>query len=127
MAREARGMEALAEDYPKGAFLLPDGKLPQGELFLKRKKKDDPETLAALKSRVRRTRISIPSNALRKGVNALCIEVHRTAYSADFEKAFKKHNRSYRSSVMWSTCGLLGARLTAESKKGILPFSCSGF
>lgn len=73
--------EALAEEYPKEAYLTPDDKV----LVLGDKKNADRLVL-------RERRISdvrIPPTALRKGVNVLAIENHRAPTSEAYLKAIR--------------------------------------
>lgn len=71
----ARGIEALAEDYPKEVFVKDDGKLISWGFG------DPVKCHARLQRRVRTlTDVVVPARLLRKGVNVLAIEAHRAPY-----------------------------------------------
>lgn len=117
IAKDASGPGALADDYPKEAFFREDGTPCRGEDL-----KNPTAEVAAWKARVRQAEISIPADALRKGVNVLALELHRTAYPAEVPKWTTANMGGWSTtSAAWSTCGLLAARLTADSPAGLTP------
>ena len=88
------GPEQLAEGYPYEKF---DYKKPQ--------------------TRTRDLgKVSVPAGTLRKGVNVLAIEVHRTAYDAKDIGKYRKDTL-----ISWGTCGLLSIRLSSTAAEGIVP------
>ena len=62
-------------------------------------------------------KVKIPGARLRKGVNVLAVELHRSAYQ---EKDVQKARRG-RVVIEWGSCGLITIRLTAPSAEGIVP------
>ena len=110
--------ETLGDDYPVEAYLKPDGNLlqcDQGE-------KDD-AVIARWELRTRRLEnVSVPSRLLRRGVNVLAVEVHRAPYhEVLFEKTQKLTRGHEVPAYMWSTCGLVSARLSATDARGLTP------
>jgi len=74
-AERAKGIEALAEDYPKEVFVKEDGKLISWGFG------DPVKCHAQLQKRIRKlTDVAVPARLLRKGVNVLAIEAHRAPY-----------------------------------------------
>ena len=117
IADGAEGPDALAEDYPRQAFFRDDDTPCAGE-----DRKRPTIELAAWKARLRAAEIAIPADALRKGINVLALELHRTAYLPEVAKA--NIGGWYTPAEGWATCGLLAARLTADSSTGVTP-NCS--
>ena len=113
LSKETVGRETLAEDYPREAFFRPDGSLCRGA-----ERNDPNRDLAAWKLRVRTAEVPIPSGLLRRGANVVALEVHRCAYPADVQKAVSKTSVYEAADNLWVTCGLLQARLTADSSAG---------
>ncbi len=75
------GIWAVARDYPREAYVLPDG---EGLPAYRRNdaRLQAPEILARYQTRVRRATIPIPADALVKGSNVLAIEIrHAPALS----------------------------------------------
>ena len=117
MARDAAGPDALAEDYPREAFFRDDGAPCCGAEHNK-----PAIEVKAWKARIRQAEILIPLQALRKGVNVLALELHRTALPPGVANAnIGGWNTAPQG---WSTCGLLAARLTAATATGLVP-NCS--
>jgi hypothetical protein len=116
MPKNSAGPEALAEDYPKEAFLGSDG----SPLLSGRSSGAAP---AGLKARVRQADIAIPAQALSKGANVLAIAVHRAAYLPALKEwtDTKKTPDYMMYSFLWATCGLHSARLTSASPAGLTP------
>lgn len=121
MARDASGPEALAEDYPKTAFLRSDGSPMMTEVSVRREK--DTEAVPAWKSRIRRAEIPVPAAALRKGTNVLAIAIHRAAYLPGTREWIKAKGVPPHliPTFLWSTCGLLSVRLESPSPVGLTP------
>ncbi|MFO8013532.1 MAG: DUF6067 family protein, partial [Phycisphaerae bacterium] len=91
----------LAADYPREAFVTPEGKrLPRSE----RPAEDFKDRY---EKRIRRLRCKVPRKVLREGANVLAVELHRTAM---------------RERADWSTVGLCGLTLTSASGDGVIPY-----
>ena len=122
LPKDASGPEALADDYPKEAFLKSNG---SPEITLAHKYKADPEkeVMDAFAARTRTTEITIPAKTLRKGVNVLAIEIHRAPYlPAVSDWAIgKKMNFNQLNSFVWSTCGLVDLALKSASPGALTP------
>ncbi|MCC5829351.1 MAG: hypothetical protein JJU36_07870, partial [Phycisphaeraceae bacterium] len=93
----------LAEDYPRSAFLIPDGERrigPPGEVEL-----NEP-ILDRLNSRIRTLSVRISNRDLNQGRNVIAIEVYRTVLPENLP--------SYAGGrASWATAGLIDARLIA--------------
>jgi hypothetical protein len=101
--------DALAEEYPKEAFYLPNGKpLPAiGGTLLKH---------PGAKLRVRKLEgVEIPGALLRKGVNVVALEIH----AAPFEEKVARRHSMVNTPTLWSPCGLVDAELRGEA--GVQP------
>ncbi len=97
-----------AEMYPREAYYLEDGDMPEG---YGRKGSNSPR----LQLRLRSMEIEVPPEALRKGTNVLAISLHRSPLPKDVFaklKALKEHELGY---FLWDACGLYSVRLTAPS------------
>jgi Glycoside hydrolase 123, catalytic domain/Glycoside hydrolase 123, N-terminal domain len=103
---------ALADDYPKEAYIKANGKIISWGF-------SDPEKNAdrlALRSR-KVTGVRIPTKLLRKGANVLAVELHRAPYH---EAALSKKGRLFGHSGhrsfdnAWTTVGLTDLVLKAE-------------
>ncbi|KPJ52500.1 MAG: hypothetical protein AMS16_06305, partial [Planctomycetes bacterium DG_58] len=108
---------ALAERYPKEAYLYPDGTLLNHD-YAKEKEMKDRYLL--------RTRqladVSVPSELLRKGTNVVAIELRRAPYDAlllEEQKGMKHPRETWR--ALWDTCSMVGFRMTAERSEGVEP------
>lgn len=98
-----------AEPYPAEAFLEPGGKKPLRTLW----GKEPPEKLARrYRMRLRTLQATIPSAALRRGVNVLAIELHRAPVPPEVR-------RLRRFQENWHTAGLVEATLAAGSGSGV--------
>ena len=94
-----------AEMYEKSIYLRADGR-PQ--LWYPSNK----EGLAAFARRERKLEnVAVPAGALRKGVNVLAVEIHQSAYPAEYRKT----------GVPWGACGLISLRLRADGAGGLVP------
>jgi len=112
------GLEEIAEHYPDEAFIKADGSLLDADRGEK-----DKENLRRWDLRTRRLEdIEIPAGALRRGVNALAVEVHRSPYCAKIPELVKKL-RDSRSvpKLIWCTCDLVSVRLSAPAAAGLEP------
>ena len=102
----ARGVEALAEDYPRAVFVKEDGKVISWGF-------GDPKNChAQLQQRIRRLAdVAVPARLLRKGVNVLAVEAHRAAY----HEAIQGTSASGRGKgylINWVTVGVTNVELT---------------
>jgi len=112
----AQGLFALADDYPDDAFFDAGG----GPLVANRGEKDE-EKVRRWRLRKRRIEnVPVPSSALRRGVNVLGIEIHRSSYSAKMPPAVDKLRSHEKMSRLWSTCGLENVRMVS-SGSGAVP------
>ncbi|MHC4716913.1 MAG: hypothetical protein ACYS5V_08085, partial [Planctomycetota bacterium] len=98
-----------ATAYPPTAYLTPDGKLlPEP----RRVKPDDGEVFRRIASRDRTLGpIDLPTDLLRKGVNVLAVQVHRS----DFDPAAAKYLRKYTRAA-WNPLAVTALRLEAEGR-----------
>jgi len=93
----------LADDYPKSAFVTPDGEA----LLPNYGRATPPKDVAdRYESRIRKATIDVAADALRRGTNILAVELHRTAIPADLPPFGRG---------AWDTAGLLSATLTASA------------
>ena len=117
MAKGASGPEAVADDYPREAFVGPDG----SPLMSTRSRDTGPAQ--GLKARVRTAEIPIPASALRKGTNVLAIEVHRSAYLPAVKEWIETRKTMEHEiyAFLWTTCGLHSASLQSASPAGLTP------
>jgi hypothetical protein len=103
-----------AEDYSVDAFVGPDK-------YLLRHKYGDPKKHPdRYKLRARKIDgLAVPASALRRGVNVLCVELHRAPAP---EAMFTGRTRSVspRAGAWWNRVGLIGAKLTGA---GVAPVS----
>ena len=108
--------DTLAEDYPLDTFLDPDGKLQKEDWRTK-----DPEVIRCWK-RIRRTitEVKVPARMLRKGVNVLAVEVHRSAYSKGFDDEISKWKDYTARPCVRSTCGMTDLVLKSPDGEGVL-------
>jgi hypothetical protein len=103
------GPLALAEDYPREAFIGSDGApLPpppeRGPV--------PPSLQEAYRRRFRTLRVDLPAASLRQGTNVLALELHRAALPAELGAGTS--GTSWNPSVaknIWGTCGLEGVSL----------------
>ncbi len=110
-AERARGIEALAEDYPKEAFVKEDGKLISWGFG------DPVKCHAQLQKRIRRLAdVAVPARLLRKGVNVLAIEAHRAPY----HEAILGQGRNARGyDINWVPVGV--TRIELAGGPGVTP------
>ncbi|KKL87586.1 hypothetical protein LCGC14_1933230, partial [marine sediment metagenome] len=108
--QKARGIEALAEDYPREVFVKENGKVISWGF-------GDPKKYhAKLQQRIRRLDdVALPARLLRKGVNVLAIEAHRAAY----HEAIRGTSASGRGKgylINWTTVGVTNVELTGAGR-----------
>ncbi|MBA4388095.1 MAG: hypothetical protein C0404_08950, partial [Verrucomicrobia bacterium] len=101
--------ETLAEEYPREAYVRPDGAVLRWGW-------GDPEkNLDRLEMRIRRLeKVSLPVENLRKGMNVLAVEIHRSPYIKDFVNL----DRSWEG--FQCHAGLLSAQLRTDSPDAIV-------
>jgi len=102
------GPQTHAEMYPREAYYLEDGRLPEG---YGGKGSNSPRLLL----RLRTLEVEIPPEALKKGTNVLAISLHRCPLPADVFadlNRLKDHKLPY---VLWDACGLYSARLATPA------------
>ncbi|MFB3890625.1 MAG: glycoside hydrolase domain-containing protein [Phycisphaerae bacterium] len=105
-----------ADDYPPETFFAADGKLLKEDWRTK-----DPQVIEAWKRIKRHLDIKVPAGLMRKGVNVLAVEVHRSAYPKAYDEAAAK-NRAYEAvPFVRSTCGITELVLTAPEGGGPRP------
>jgi hypothetical protein len=107
------GPDTPAEAYPREAYYLEDGRLPEG---YGRKGSTSPR----LQLRLRTIEAAIPPEMLRKGSNVLAVALFRAPLSKDVYEKLKplKHERDY---LLWDVCGLHSLRLTAPATARLRP------
>jgi hypothetical protein len=111
-AEKAKGIEALAEDYPQEAFVKEDGKLISWGFG------DPPKCYAQLQKRIRKLNdVTVPARLLRKGVNVLAIEAHRASYHESIH-SMGRGAKGY--DINWCTVGVTRVELTAAGT-GVTP------
>ena len=97
-AEKARGIEALAEDYPREVFVKEDGKPIHAAGG------DQQKYFAQLQRRIRQLEnVVVPGSLLRKGVNVLAIEAHRAPYH---EATYGRTDRGRGYLLDWCTVGV---------------------
>jgi hypothetical protein len=102
------GPDTPAEMYPREAYYLEDGRLPEG---YGRKGSNSPR----LQLRLRSIEMAIPPEVLKKGTNVLAISLCRSPLPEDVYaklKALKNHELGY---FLWDACGLYSVRLAAPA------------
>ncbi len=101
---DRKGVEALAEDYDDGVCLGADGKLITiGP--------DATKNADRLERRIRRlTGVELPAAGLRRGVNVLAVELHRSPYPKAILKSVAAHNYQV---FDWVPMGLVSLELRA--------------
>ncbi len=105
----------LADDYKLADFIDPKGKV-QASSF---RTKDEVLLESYKKVKRRMADIDVPTSALRKGVNVLAVEVHRSAFPEGFEAAVRNIPSGSQYLASRSTCGITG--LTLGASAGIAP------
>ncbi len=102
-AEKGKGIEALAEDYPREAFVKDDGKIISWGFG------DPAKCQAQLRQRIRRlSDVTVPAKVLRKGVNVLAIEAHRVAYHEAL-KGSNERGKGYE--LNWCPVGVTNIEL----------------
>jgi len=103
----------LADDYPRNAFVTPDG-----EALLPNYGRARPPKGVAdrYESRIRKATVAVPAEMLRGGVNVLAIELHRTA----LPDGLPPFGRG-----VWDTAGLLDTTLTAPAGSSMVANTAS--
>jgi len=111
MSGGVTNLEAVADDYPKEAFVNPEGKI----LCFSDDKNQD---RVALRDRHLRD-VAIPVALLRKGVNVVAIETHAAPLQAT--ELFRKIKgwEKFSDTAGWPPIGLLSARLTLSPKSAV--------
>ncbi|MFW6062001.1 MAG: glycoside hydrolase domain-containing protein, partial [Planctomycetota bacterium] len=102
--------ETLAEDYPRKAFVTPDG----GRIGPRGERAGSEEIRRRLQLRIRTLEVTLPADRLREGRNVLALRVHRTATAPDLPDYAGGR-------ADWNTCGLLDVALRADSLAGLSP------
>jgi len=101
-----RGIEAVAEDYPREVFVKDDGKVISWGFG------DPARCHAQLQQRVRRLDgVALPAKLLRKGVNVLAVEAHRAPYH-DAIQGTSRSGRGKGYVINWTTVGVTDVALT---------------
>ena len=110
-AEKARGIEALAEDYPQEVFVKADGKVISWGFG------DPTKCHAQLQKRIRTLDVAVPAALLRKGVNVLAVEAHRAPYHESI-RSMGRGSKGY--DLNWCTVGITRIELNA-SGTGVTP------
>jgi hypothetical protein len=106
--------DALAEAYPEQAYLRPDGKL-----YGERDERQFKDRMACRTRTLGDGGLDISSEALRKGVNVLGVEVH-AAPLRDLQVGGAYAKVSWRGTpTPWPHAGVTEARLSADSALGL--------
>jgi hypothetical protein len=106
MSGDKPDLLALAEDYPKEAFLTAKGNCATGV---------DKVIDRGLQS------LAIPTALLRRGVNVLAIEVHTAPLPLAYVKVAGDGDRGAGGMLPWMPIGLLRARLTVSAGAAVVP------
>ena len=119
---ERKDMGPLAEEYPREAYLYPDGNilLTTYQGYSKAKQKQVMDRYLLRNRTI--ADVPIPTKVLRKGVNVLALEVRRAPYDAMLLEKYKglaAEHRDVRS--LWDTCAMVGLRVSAEGPAGLVP------
>ncbi len=106
---------ALAEDYPREAYLNPEG-------FLLRRGFGDPKKYAEnFKKRLRRIdSLVVPASALKKGLNVVAIQMHR-AVAPEYLFLGKCKTGKTPKHVWWARLGAEDVKLTGPAGGAVLP------
>ena len=109
--------EALAEDYPADAFLTAGGKPQKENSSIK-----DPATIAEWQRIKRRiVDVKVPAGLLRKGMNVLAVEAHRSAYPKGYADEMVKNAGSNSVPFVRSTCAITDLVLKSPDGRGVTP------
>jgi hypothetical protein len=106
MSGDKPDLLALAEDYPKEAFLTAKGNCATGV---------EKEIDRGLQS------LAIPTALLRRGVNVLAIEVHTAPLPLAYVKVAGDGDKGAGGMLPWMPIGLLRARLTVSAGAAVVP------
>jgi hypothetical protein len=130
LSGNATNLEVVADDYPKEAFVTPEGKLHKGDMSWIWQPRPKLAHVAELRTRRLRD-VQIPVALLRKGVNVVAIESHAAPAGA-IDRVTPNDNYE---EVGWPPIGLLGAKLTISpasvtgtngpKPKGIRVWNCA--
>ncbi len=108
-----KGIEALAEDYPREVFVKEDGKVISWGFG------DPTKYHAQLQKRIRRiSDVTVPGSLLRKGVNVLAVEAHRAPYDEAIHGTGGYGGKGYV--INWVTVGVMSVELTGGGP-GVTP------
>jgi hypothetical protein len=113
----ARGLEALADDYPREVFVTEEGKIIRSTYG------DPQKCFDRLQMRIRRMNdLILPARLLHKGVNVLAIEAHRApVHEAAEGKSGTAHYEGTKGYVLsWCTVGVPHVALTGAGA-GVSP------
>jgi hypothetical protein len=112
-AEKAKGLEALAEDYPAEAFVTAEGKI------IRTMWGDPAKYQTQVAMRIRRlNEVAIPAKLLRKGINILAIEAHRAPHN---ERAVGSSDHGGKGYILeWCPVGVTRIALTATGS-GVRP------
>lgn len=105
--------DTLAELYPREAYVDAKGKLVMGNAttaILEKKGEKELAARVALRTARKIKAMTLPTELLRKGVNVLALEVHRSG----FRPARLKDARRWGRGGAWEHMGLSAMRLTAD-------------
>jgi len=105
--------ETPAFDYPKEAYLAPNGDLL-------RNRRDLEKLGDRFQKRIRKLAATVPPALLRKGTNVLAVEVHR-APAPEFMFFGKAHNVHPRASCWWIRLAVESVKLVSPTGKGAVP------
>lgn len=109
-------LDTLAKDYPMETFVNANGTLLNA-----RNRKPDAETFRRWGLRTRKLEnVEISGNALRKGVNILAIEVHRSPYYDKLPELLRT-TKNRNGASLWCTCDLMKVRLVAPGGSAVTP------
>lgn len=112
-AEKGKGIEAIAQDYPKDVFVKGDGKVISWGFG------DPRKYYAKLQKRIRKlNNVAVPARLLRKGVNVLAIEAHRAPYHESILGRGRGRGKGYV--INWGTVGITDIRLAATGP-GVTP------
>jgi len=119
---------ALAEEYPKEAYVYDDGSWvgpPEGSYGTRRKNKQDEEYRRRMGLHIRTMTVDIPRKLLHKGLNVLTVEIIRAPYHRirEEQKAanLKKPNLANAYQLVWNNCQINRVQLTSAGTAGLAP------
>ena len=114
--------DALAEPYPREAFVAAGGGLLVDWDLYKAKPDEERDRRLVLRER-RINRMPIPSDLLRAGRNVLAVEVIRAPYDQAVEdhKDATPGRKGCVYNLAFNTCELMGVQLSAAASDGLVP------